>query len=405
MSKNIDELLYKTLQENDEPSPMLNRQILKKAFLEENRMKVRKVNRVAAAIIALSVVIAGSGTAYAAYRYLHPSQIAEKVSENNALAKAFESEEAIEINETQTSNGYDITLLGMVTGKGLEPCIPDEKKQEIQPEYSYAAVSIKKSDGSIMENRSFCIAPLIGGVPFAEGNAATLAVSATSFVQDGILYELVQCDNLQIFADRGVWVSVVDTFGNETAAFRMDTESGAYRKVEGYDGTVALFTLPLDVAKADTKAAEAYLDQIREKAKEEANEEVNEEEGNKEELADNSSKDGLDAFIKTITADNINQYFNRDENTVFTATPDSNRWIDFGSRYVKEEDTTYNGGSGYLDNWIKDGEDFAITAVFTSKGDDDLGTTLYVGAIFRNSDGSFTDAVYTSKKSLEELIR
>lgn len=399
MSKNIDELLYETLQENDEPSPMLNRQILKKAYLEENRMKTRKVNRIAAVAVALCIAMVGTVTAYATYKYLHPSQIAQHVSDNNALARAFESKDAVEINETQTTNGYNITLLGMVTGKGLELCIPEEKKEEIKPEYSYAAFTIEKTDGSAMDDRSFCIGPLIGGVPFQEGNAATLGVFSTWFVQDGIIYELVQSDNLQIFADRGVWVSVVDSFGNETAAFKMDTESGAYSKVEDYDGTAALFKLPFDVTKADPGAAEAYLDNIRKNL----NDNVNEESSDKEE--ENVLPEKIKAFLNTITADNINQYFTRDENTVFTATPDSNNWIDFGSRYVKEENKTYNGGSGYLDNWIKDGEDFAITSVASALGDDNEGMRLYIGVTFRNSDGSFTEAIYTSKNSLEELVK
>lgn len=410
MSKNIDDLLYETLQENDEPSPMLNRQILNNAYLEENRMKTRKVKKLAAAAIVLGIALAGTGTAYAAYRYLHPSQIAEQVSDNNALAKAFEGEDAIEINETQSSNGYDITLLGMVTGKGLELCIPTEKKQEIKPEYSYAAFAIGKSDGSTMEDKSFCIAPLIDGVPFAEGNAATLDVFSTWFVRDGILYQLMRCDNLQIFADRGVWVSVVDSFGDEVAAFQMDAESGAYSKVEAYEGTAALFALPFDVTKADPIAAGAYLDNIRNKE----NDNVNEEAADKNEAGDISGdneknldilSEKLDAFIKTITPDNIDQYFTRDENSVFTATPDSSNWIEFGSRYVKEEDKTYNGGAGYLDYWIQDGEDFAITSVSTAKVGDNTESELYIGVIFRNSDGSFTEAVYISKTSLEELIK
>lgn len=406
MSKNIDELLYETLQENEEPSTMLNRQILKKAYLEESRMKTRKINKGAvAAAVALGIVVAGTGTTYAAYKYLHPSQIAQQISDNNALSKAFESKDAVEVGETQTTNGYDVTLLGMVTGKGLEPYVPKEKSKEIKTENSYAAFAIAKSDGSAMEDRNFCIAPMIGGVSLDEGNAATLGVLDTWFVQDGILYELVACDNLQIFADRGVWLSVVDSFGNETAAFQMDSESGAYSKVESYHGTAALFQLPFDAAKADVSAAEEYLADIRNNAKNEADGQN----GAADEFAnfsdENELSEKIQNFTKNITPDNIDEYFDRDENTVFTAIPDENNWMEFGSRYLKEEEMTYNGGAGYLDNWIQDGEDFAITSISTSECDDNSGITLYISTIIRNSDGSFTEAVYTSKKSLEELIK
>ena len=104
--------------------------------------------------------------------------------------------------------------------------------------------------------------------------------------------------------------------------------------------------------------------------------------------------------------DNLEEYFVRDENTVFTATPDEKGWIDFGSRYIEEEGITYNGGAGYLEYWIKEGEDFTITAISASAFDEDTLdlSTLQLNVVIRNSDGSFTEAAYIAKYDLTPYI-
>ena len=192
---------------------------------------------------------------------------------------------------------------------------------------------------------------------------------------------------------------VVDEFGDETTAFQMDAESGVYSKVEDYAGTVALFSLPIDASKADNKAAEEYLNAL-EKAEEQDDSGQDSEEG------DAFPDEQVRAFVDTITMDNLEEYFVRDENTVFTATPDEKGWIDFGSRYLEEEGTTYNGGAGYLEYWIKDGEDFAIAAISASGNEDgtiDM-STLQLQVVIRNNDGSFTEAAYVAKKDLTSYI-
>ena len=138
------------------------------------------------------VIAAGSVTAVAAYHLLSPAQIAQEVSKNNALSSAFESEDAITIGETQESNGFEITLLGIVSGKNLSPCLPEETKGELAPTYSYAAFAIAKSDGTAMEYRNFCIAPLIGGAGYLEywikdGEEFAITAISASGNEDGTI--------------------------------------------------------------------------------------------------------------------------------------------------------------------------------------------------------------------------
>lgn len=66
---------------------------------------------------ACAILLLGGSSAYAAYHFLSPSQIADEVADNGALSRAFAGEDAVSVNETQQSNGYDITLLGLVSEK------------------------------------------------------------------------------------------------------------------------------------------------------------------------------------------------------------------------------------------------------------------------------------------------
>ena len=117
MSNNFDILIKDALSGRKTPNPDLNRQIIVKAKEKGQMMNHNRIRKSAVAAACICLLAAGSITAYAAYRYLSPAQVAERVSTNGALAEAFEGEEAILINETQQSNGYDITLLGLVSGK------------------------------------------------------------------------------------------------------------------------------------------------------------------------------------------------------------------------------------------------------------------------------------------------
>lgn len=251
MNDRLDELLQEVLQEKEIPSSILNRQIINQAGMEEKIMKKTKRN-VAAAVVALSVVLAGGGTAYAAYHYLTAGEIADavSVSDNRNLAEAFDSQDAIVIDKSQESGDYVFQLLGIVTGSHLEPYVTNASKADIDSQKTYITMAISKKDGSAMANKKFCISPLIGGVSFEEANNETLKTEMTWFEQDGVMYELVECDDLGVFADQGVWISAVDSFGDERNAFVLNPD-GSYTKNAEYQGVSALFVIPFDSSGAD----------------------------------------------------------------------------------------------------------------------------------------------------------
>ena len=370
----------------------------------------RQRSKVVAAVVC-TVILLGSGSVYAANHYLNPSQIVDEISADSTLSKVFADKDAITINETQTSNGYDITLLGLVSGEKLGVYVPDETKKEVSDKHSYAALAISKSDGSKMSNRNFCVSPLINGEAFTDVNAATLNVGLSWFEKDGVIYELIECDNLEIFADRGVYLSLVDDFGDEVAAFRMDEATGKYHKVEDYGGTSALFTLPLDKDKADTVAADKFLVSLRREADSETDGEraaVGVAVGDASDEAISYINEKAQALVDSITEDNLKEYFVLDESRpIFTARPDEKGWIDFGTAYVEDCDWTVNGGSGYLTDWIADDEDFNVVSTVVSSDDETQAdmSTLEITVVFRNDDGSFTEATYRIRDDKVENLK
>lgn len=394
MSKNFETLLRQALHtDTHEPSPALNRRILEKAELEEPFMKAKTTHtlpKTAAAALVLCLALAGSGTVYAAHKYLTAAEISDTVSNNRRLANAFSGKDAISISETQVSGDYTFTLLGLVSGSRLEPYMPKDSADEISPRQTYAAVAIERTDGSAMPDTSFCVSPLIGGVSFQTANNATMNTLLTWFEQDGVRYHLISCDDLEIFADRGVWLSVVSSFGEEARAFSMDAATGAYSKNESYSDFSALFALPLDTKKANPAAADAYLKNLeRSEATASA-----EEQTDKHASSETDTPAWIAEFIADLTEENINTHCTLQPEYTLTATPDADGWIDFGSVYIASEDMTYNGSAGKLSYLIDNDQNFIVTGYSYS---DSPETDLTIQTLKRNADGSFTSEQYLIK--------
>ena len=299
MNSNMDNLIKEALAEKESPNPDLNRQILMKAK-ENQQMKKYTFKKAIATAACIALATLGTMSVYAAYRYLSPSQVADRVSSNKSVGDAFVSKDAIAINETQVSNDYSITLLGLVSGKNLQLHIPEENATQLTTTNTYAVIAIEKTDGSEIKYENFCISPLINGVDFMIANNATMNTFLAYFEQDGILYHLLECENLEIFAKRGVQLGVVDSFGKETQAFYMDETTGIYHKQEDYEKTNALFTLPLDTSKADETAAESYIQNLMKES----------EETDQTTSSDHHHMWEVSLFVRNITPENIDDFSN-----------------------------------------------------------------------------------------------
>lgn len=390
--KDMDELLKRNLLPDCVPEECLNASILKTAK-ETQTMKKKTFRSGAAAAAAVAILAIGSVSGYAAYRYLTPSQVADQMTEDGRLAKAFESKDAITVNETQKTDGYDITLMGLVSGKHLSLVAPEASQEEIDQEKTYAVVAITREDGKAMPDimdadyQTFCVSALIHGKNFLDVNNATLNAGVSSFVQDGVQYEILECDNLETFANMGVYMGVVESFGNESQAFTLDEETGDYSINEDFDGMKALFTIPLDKTKADDTAAEMYFAQLEQQEESQITEdeddvadvEATSDEGR---LASEWEQKliGFGTFASGEAQEYIRQHAEIISQETYTANAD-------GGFSVKSD----AGAAEYSAEALP--EETGVETVFGYSSDGTLAGTA-CDTITKNTDGTYTYTVY-----------
>lgn len=224
--------------------------------------------RISAGMLAAVLLLVMSVTAYAATQLFSSKQVAEHLGEQ-VLAQAFAGPDAIEINQSIASGDYSFTLHGIVTGAGLKEL--SDTSNPILPDRTYAVVSIERQDGGQMPHTSdpeygkdpFFISPLIKHQKPWLVNIVTMGGGYSEIVLDGIMYRLIECDGVEMFADRGVYLAISSGssfFSLE--AFAYDESTGEVSARADYPGASLLFELPLDKAKADHAKADAYLQEL-----------------------------------------------------------------------------------------------------------------------------------------------
>ena len=212
--------------------------------------RVKKTSLLVAAAVALLAV-----TVSAAVLWLTPAQVADRVEEP-LLAEAFQGEDAIVLYESLTAGDYQITLAGMVSGEDLS--VPTDYNGEIINDRTYAVFRVARADGEpLTDYPNLSYSPLVDGYHVRCVNAWTLGTTTQQFIEDGVVYCLFDCRNLEIFADHPVRFAIYEGGVPNTDLFSM-AEDGTISLREGVVG--ALFTLPLDESKADPAAALAFVE-------------------------------------------------------------------------------------------------------------------------------------------------
>ena len=218
---------------------------------EKERKPMKKMN-LKAVLLAAAVVAAMSVTAYAAIT-LAPRDVAQRAG-NEALAAAFEGEDAITVNETKTVGDYNVTLMGLVSGTGLSrvESLPDSVDQD----KTYAVLAYARTDGADITEGvpDLTVSPLVEGYAPWRLNAWTLGGGVSSFAQEGVLYYLFECDNMEPFADHTVYLAVYPGTHTPPSAelFGFEDANGVITS----KGEAALFSLPLGESKANAQKAE-----------------------------------------------------------------------------------------------------------------------------------------------------
>lgn len=385
MKRNIDEILKHALSPEDEPDRRLNQKILYRAEEMTHMAKMRH-KRIPAAILAAAITLAvGSTAVFAAWKYLSPTQMAEKFADEK-LADAFRGEDAVPINETQEYGGYRVTLLGIVSGENFNHSVHNG---QLMDGCFYAAVAIERTDGTPMPDTSedaygeepFFVSPYIRGLDPTWYNAVTMGGGYQEFVQDGIQYRMLEVNDIEMFADRGIYIGVNSGTFPDNRAYCFDAGTGEITRNESYEGVNALFGLPIDPAKADPEAAQDFLEKM---------EDPQEDEEPMEQTAEDLE---ADAWIAQVNAENMDDYAEVIESTVQTCTPNEKGEFDYAWEL---ENGMSSSGTGYMDVSFPD----RIPGTRVINGyfyDSDGLKSLCIETFTLNDDGTVTCAVCRPK--------
>lgn len=232
--------------------------------MKKSTMK-RSFSTAAAVLLAVLLI---SGSAFATWYLLKPGEVAQKF-ENRALSAAFDSETALNINASLSSGGYTFTLLAMVSGRDITDH-PVYSNGEILRGRTYAVVAIQKADGSPMPspadddygNPSFYVSPYVKGLKPWQVNAHTMSGGYLEMEMEGVQYRIIDCDEITMFADRGLYLGINTGSFYDTQAFNLNEATGELTANPDYDGASVVFSLPIDPALADPQKARQYLDDL-----------------------------------------------------------------------------------------------------------------------------------------------
>ena len=232
---------------------------------EKPTMKHQKLRT---GLIAAAVAAALSITAYAAVVMLRPQDVAREAG-NEALAAAFAQEGAVTVNETKTVGDYKVTLMGLVSGEGLSRV--ESLPGGITRDKTYAVLAYVRADGvPITEDvPELTVSPLIEGYAPWQVNAWTLGGGTHTFAREGVLYYLFECDNVEPFAHRTVYLAVYHGTHIPPDAGTFAISDGGHISVKA-GAEAAMFVLPLDESKADPEKAAGMGYRLWEPAGEEA---------------------------------------------------------------------------------------------------------------------------------------
>ena len=257
---------YKEMMSRAVPSAALVRKT-KNRMIKEESIVIKQSIKLAfrPAIVVVVVLLLATGTVFAAMNLLKPGEVAEQLG-NQSLSAAFNSENAININESQTADGYTFTLMSIVSGSDITDHLVVQNG-EVLKERTYAVIAIQKTDGSPMlafddpDAERFYFSPFIKGFSPSRINSFVLSGGGAMIILDGVLYVITDVDDISIFADRGVYIGINSgfSFGD---AFNFDEATGEISPNPGFDGVSVIFELPVNLSLADPEKAQALLNEL-----------------------------------------------------------------------------------------------------------------------------------------------
>lgn len=231
-------------------------QLMRQAAHEKEQVSMKNKKMIKIMIAAAVFALLMTTTAFALSALLSPKDVAQQLGYDE-VSKAFESDDAVLIDESVTLGDYIVTLHGITAGERLE--FIDDAPVEAQR--SYVVVSIKRCDGVPMDpfdGSPFTFSPFVHGQLPWMVNAWSLECAANGLFVDGVAYYLFDYSTLEIFADRTVYLAVYEGFAPGPEEF-MIADDGSIHFTDALEGEKHMFTLPLDPSGADPEAVEQFF--------------------------------------------------------------------------------------------------------------------------------------------------
>ena len=243
--------LYEEIRFSDEKKETAYEAILKRAELESAEKKEDSMKGFVKAAVVAGCILVGGGSVYAGVRLMHPVEVAKEL-EKPKLAEKFSGLSAHV--ETQENDTYIVNYLGEVSGKNLT----EQAEGEVDKEKTYYVLTVEKKGEPITYDDSICATPFVKGYAPWQFNIFYMGGGAESKIVNHVRYYIFESDNIEIFADKGLYLGVCEN-APDAEEYSFDEKTGEIFRKEDYKGLNMLFKLDIDKSKADTKKAEQYL--------------------------------------------------------------------------------------------------------------------------------------------------
>lgn len=258
----VDEQIYRTLKVAEKPSQELNRTIIEQMNKSNSQVNSKKYYKPFSKLaLVVTIILVGSISVYATLKLLSPVEVVT-ATDNKKLALAFGGTDSEIINKSKVCGPFMVTLQGIVSGESISDFANSSPGE--YPCKTYTVISISRTDGNEMradyeDSSKIFVSPYIKGIKPWQCNLAIMNGSSTQFIQDGILYRVIECDNIEMFADRGLYigVSLNGIVDNKDFDYNESTGELKGKNTSGLESVV--FDLPIEPSKADPKEADAYL--------------------------------------------------------------------------------------------------------------------------------------------------
>ena len=244
---------YEDIKISDETKERIHANILA-SNPEQNKGKLYQPYLAKVAVFAICLVIC-SGTVYAAYHLLSAGEAALKLGDEKLADKFSELSHDVVFQENET---FRAAYLGEVTGKNLSQYAINAEEEK-----TYFVMAIERIDGQKItyEDNNILVSPFVRGIAPWQFNIFFMSGAYTGQIIDDVLYMIYDCGNLELFADKGVYLGVTDS-APSVESYQYDPQTGVISSNTEYSGLNLLFELKLDPSKANPQKAEEYLQSL-----------------------------------------------------------------------------------------------------------------------------------------------